>query len=71
MDLRTDWTKALYKDKKTGKTIAYYFNKDGLTSLVPPPPLLLSDADDSDESCVEGSTNRQPSSSKSHSNRTD
>jgi hypothetical protein len=39
MDLPTGWGKATYKDKKRGKIIAYYFNKDGLiSSQVPPPP---------------------------------
>jgi hypothetical protein len=56
MDLLTGWTKALYKDRKTGEKITYYFNKEGASSLVPPPP--LSDADDSDASWVEGTTNR-------------
>jgi hypothetical protein len=49
MDLRTGWTKALlYKDRKTGEKIVYYFNEAGASSLVPPPP--LSDADGSDAS---------------------
>jgi hypothetical protein len=51
MDLRAGWSKAfLYKDSKTGETVAYYYyNKEGKTRRLPPPP-LSDDAEDRDGS---------------------
>ena len=44
MDLPTGWGKAKHKDKKSGKRISYYFNKNGLaSSRVPPPPQYYND----------------------------
>ena len=38
MDLPAGWSKAIYKDPKSGKNKVYYYTKEGLTSRIPPPP---------------------------------
>jgi hypothetical protein len=43
MDVSTGWQNATFKDKLSGETTAYYFNKDEQTSLIPPLPTYYDD----------------------------
>ena len=61
MGIRAGWSKAFYKDSKTGETVAYYYDTDGKTSRLPPPPPLSDDEDDSDGSSLAPETSRRKS----------
>ena len=62
MDIRAGWSKAFYKDSKTGETVAYYYDTDGKTSRLPPPPPLSDDEDDSDGSSLAPEISRHKTS---------